>query len=93
MKYYSKFFFTLVVVCTSLFAQASDVKVGLSCARPVLVKTVASEYEWVQKHYPDSKVVGQKIGFCFGKLVDILTVRTSDGSDLEVYFDISELVH
>lgn len=62
---------------------------GLSCATRVVAPSIPSEYEWVRKHYPGSKVVRQALGECDGAPADKLDVRTAEGKSITLYFDIS----
>jgi len=50
---------------------------------------VDAEYKWIREHYRGSKVQGQALTNKNGKPYDILTIRTADGAEKKVYFDIS----
>lgn len=62
---------------------------GLSCATRVVAPSIPAEYAWVKRHYPGAKVVMQSLGRCDGGPADELDVRTAEGNQITLYFDIS----
>jgi hypothetical protein len=51
---------------------------------------VHSEYDWLRKKYPGYKMKQQSLQSSGGKSYDVLAIRTKDGKDLDVWFDITE---
>ena len=71
---------------------------GLSKKNAVVLKSpsetrgIASEYAWVARHYPGSKVLEQALTtWQHGKRFDVLTVATAEGSQVELWFDITKM--
>lgn len=68
---------------------------GMSYDTPVVIREksegagVDAEYKWVREHYPGSRVKKQALTQHNGKSFDVLSVRTEDGKDIDLYFDIS----
>jgi hypothetical protein len=53
---------------------------------------VGSEYAWIADAYPGAKVIDQALtAWENGKRYDILTVKTSGGERLTLWFDISAM--
>lgn len=50
---------------------------------------VDAEYKWLAKNYPGYKMLQQALSFYSKKPYDILTIKTSDGDEKKIYFDIS----
>lgn len=63
---------------------------GSSYQKAIVVKSIRSEYEWIEAKYPGSKVVKQALVFNEKKPYDILTVKLADGNEKDFYFDISK---
>jgi hypothetical protein len=51
---------------------------------------VAAEYAWLKQKYPGAQVERQALGQCGQVPADVLMIRTADGKETSVYFDISE---
>jgi hypothetical protein len=51
---------------------------------------VPSEYTWIRTHYPGSVTLGQSLVFNKNKPYDILRIKTKEGEEKEIYFDISK---
>ncbi len=68
---------------------------GLSCESAVVVHAsdtlagVQAEYAWVRAHYPGYQKGGQALTECGDKPADRLDIRTADGKEVSLYFDIS----
>jgi hypothetical protein len=52
-------------------------------------KGVAAEYAWLREHYPGAKMNQQSLTTHDGKPYDILNIKTEQGKELDIYFDIS----
>jgi len=50
---------------------------------------VDAEYKWIREHYPHSKTGSQSLVFKNNKPYDILSIKTADGTEKKIYFDIS----
>jgi len=62
---------------------------GSSFEKAIIAKSIDSEYEWIRKEYPGSRVLGQALVQNDKKYYDVLTVKLSDGGTKKVYFDIN----
>ena len=51
---------------------------------------IAEEYKWVKLHYTGAKMIQQVTTQKGGKQYDILTIKTTVGKKLELYFDITQ---
>jgi len=49
---------------------------------------VNAEYKWIAEHYPDAKVLQQRLVNNNGKPYDIIDIKTKSGKK-SIYFDIS----
>jgi len=69
---------------------------GTSCAQAVVVHAanemagVRAEYGWIAARYPGYERGSQALIKCDGRPADELHVRTADGRELDLFFDISE---
>jgi hypothetical protein len=50
---------------------------------------VRAEHAWLAQHYPGFKLTSQSLIRNAGKTYDLLEIRTSEGQELKVHFDIS----
>jgi hypothetical protein len=70
---------------------------GLSKNTAIILKApneargVGSEYAWIASRYPGSKPLSQTLTAALddGKQYDVITVRTSAGSKIVLWFDLS----
>jgi hypothetical protein len=69
---------------------------GLSCQEAIVVvgaqgesDGVASEYAWIERHYPGSSFKQQWLIECGGAAADQMEIVTADGKDVVLFFDIS----
>jgi hypothetical protein len=70
---------------------------GSRCEQRVVVQGVtgelegvSAEYDWLARKYPGYKRKYQSLTKCDGKPADKLTVETTSGDSVDVYFDISD---
>ena len=76
-------------------AAASVTADGSSFEKAIFIKEtsegagVDAEYAWIRDKYPGSKVNGQALVNHHDKPYDIIHITTSDGTNTDVYFDIS----
>jgi hypothetical protein len=57
------------------------------------VGTVKTEYKWIAENYPNSKPLEQSLTAFDekGRRFDVITIRTSAGQELDLWFDITSL--
>lgn len=97
MKSFLKTFMFLLILlvvsagCTSTQQGGSSVseRDGSRIEKAVIVKSIREEYDWVQQHYPGSRVTGQALLKQKGKHYDVLTFVTPAGETNKAYFDIN----
>ena len=76
-------------------AASLSVTDGSSFDKAILIKEtherpgIDAEYAWIRTQYPGSKVKGQSLMNHGGKPYDVIHITTADGTDKDVYFDIS----
>src|SRR5882724_9857790 len=61
---------------------------GTTAHKAIIVHNISDEYAWSEHHYPDGMVVMQRVTYRDGKPFDILTLRSANGDEQDVYFDI-----
>lgn len=69
---------------------------GISEERAIIVTTdkhyvdgIESEYDWLNAHYPDWKVLGQSLIANDGRYYDVVKIGNRNGEKKEIYFDIT----
>ena len=50
---------------------------------------VAAEYKWLREHYPGYTMIRQSLQNKDNKPYDVLSIKTKDGENKDIYFDIS----
>ena len=63
---------------------------GSSYKNAVVVENAHEEYMWIGRFYPGFSLLKNTIIPNKGKYFDVLTIKTIDKQELEVYFDITE---
>jgi len=69
---------------------------GSSIEKAVIIKGadtlsgISAEYEYVRKHFPGSKVLGQRLMNKEPKVYDVIEITDAKGEKRSVYFDITE---
>jgi hypothetical protein len=69
---------------------------GSSCEQAVVVREksemagIAAEYAWIRARYPGYTRGPQALSKCGPHPADKIQIRTADGRELEIVFDISE---
>jgi hypothetical protein len=94
------FVLSLAVGCASGPDKASYVGGnGLSINSPVIIvgaKTLeegfAAEKLWLDTHFPDATKTGQQFLALDDRRIDALDLKTADGKDVHVYFDVTEFL-
>lgn len=75
-------------------SQTTNIAEGASFEKAVYIdetdekESVAKEYSWLQNHYPDCKIIKQKVTYNNNIPYDVINIRTSNGEELLVYFNI-----
>jgi hypothetical protein len=72
---------------------------GLSSDTAVIIKSrsevagIRSEYSWITQHYPGAKRLSQALTAWdkAHKRYDVITIKTPDGHDVVVWFNISAM--
>lgn len=72
-----------------LFRRGRRDQDGSSAEKAIVVRSIAEEYQWVQRHCPGFLPGGQALMEIEGKPDDVLTLRSPGGEERKVYFDIS----
>ena len=68
---------------------------GSSFDRAIMIKEkregpgVDAEYDWLRLHFPEYQSEGQSLTFDKKKAYDIIRIKTKEGEDKRIYFDIS----
>jgi len=63
---------------------------GQDCDRAILIESLDDEIQWLNINIPGSTLQKRTISQCSKDLVDILIVRTPDGSKRTVYFKLNK---
>jgi hypothetical protein len=66
-----------------------SVKDGSSFEKAIKVKSVPDEYKYVKANCIDCKMQSQSVTEYKGKMYDILSLKKTDGTEVQYYFDIS----
>ncbi len=53
-------------------------------------KGIAAEYAWLDAHYPGYKIKSQSLKMNKKRVYDVLSFKTKQGKDMEIYFDITD---
>lgn len=77
--------------------EAANVSVndGLSYEKAVILnennshKGVSAEYKWLKQNYSGYSILDEKISFFDNKPYDIFTIKTKEGEEKNIYFNIS----
>jgi len=68
---------------------------GLSYEKAAIInenisyKGVSAEYKWLKQNYAGYRIIDQKISFFDNKPYDIFTIKTKEGEEKNIYFNIS----
>jgi heme/copper-type cytochrome/quinol oxidase subunit 2 len=95
MKYHPPLLILLLIAlvawagCTSSQQATTVERDGSSIEKAVVVNSIREEYQWVQHHYPNSRVTRQALIQPKGKHYDELTFVTPSGETKKAYFDIN----
>lgn len=71
---------------------------GTSFSNPVVIRVTTEragldeEYKWLSKNYPGYSLIRRKQVTQGGKHFDIVSIRTRDGQQKDIYFDTTAFV-
>jgi hypothetical protein len=63
---------------------------GSSFANAVIAFSGHAEYRWIDKNFPGSQLLTQVILKNEGKPYDIISIKTKDGAEKKIFFDVSK---
>lgn len=89
--------FLLIAVMTVMLAGCGTAMIndsggrdGSTFAKAVIVGSVRSEYLWIDRTHDGANILSQVVAEDGGKTYDIVTIKTKDGTEKQLYFDISK---
>ncbi len=77
------------------FTETSVVQDGLTYETAIIIQQkdemsgIGAEYAWLRQNYPGCRLKQQSLASYNDKPYDIMTIFTSEGKVLDIYFDIS----
>ena len=80
----------MVAGCAASYIDSSQGRDGSSFQNAVIVGSVRAEYLYIDRTWPGSNILSQMVTDNNGNPYDVVTIRTKDGSEKDVYFDISK---
>ena len=75
--------------CAASFIDSSQGRDGTSFQNAVVVGSVRAEYLYIDRNYPGSNILSQVVTDNNGNPYDVVTITTEDGTEKDIYFDIS----
>lgn len=69
--------------------EGSSIETAVIIDENTETKGIAAEYKWLQKHYPGYKKKSQSLLHKNGIPYDIITIKTANGKQKQIYFNIS----
>ena len=63
---------------------------GSSAEKAVIVGSVRSEYLYIDRAWAGSDILSQMVTYKDEKPYDVVTIRTKDGTEKNLWFDISK---
>ena len=70
---------------------SADGRDGTSVEKALIVGSIDEEYRWLWAHYPGCETQEQRLESRGDRPFDVVTIRTRQGAEVEVYFDVSRL--
>jgi len=80
----------IITSCSSTKKVATETRDASSYKQAIIVKSIAEEYEYVNKVCSGCQFMEQALVFEKNKPYDVLTFKKSNGEEISYYFDISE---
>lgn len=62
---------------------------GYSFETAIVVDSISEEYEYIREQYPGCRMMMQSLMFEDGVPYDILHIKTAEGEEIDIYFNIS----
>jgi len=75
---------------TSMVTDSSGGRDGSSFEKAVIASSVRAEYKWIDRTYPESELMTQIVVYQYDKPFDVVTIKTKEGEEKDIYFDISK---
>jgi hypothetical protein len=75
--------------CAATYIDSSQGRDGTSFQNAVVVGSVRAEYLYIDRNYPGSNILSQVVTDNNGNPYDVVTITTKDGTEKDIYFDIS----
>ena len=75
--------------CAATYIDSSQGRDGSSFQNAIVVGSVRAEYLYIDRTYPGSNILSQVVTDNNGNPYDVVTIATKDGTEKDVYFDIS----
>lgn len=75
--------------CAATSIDTSNGRDGSSFQKAVIVGSVRAEYLYIDRTFNGSNILSQVVTANSGRTYDVVTIRTRQGEEREVYFDIS----
>ena len=76
--------------CAASYIDSSQGRDGSSFQNAVIVGSVRAEYLYIDRTWPGSNILSQVVADNNDNPYDVVTIRTKDGTEKDVYFDISK---
>jgi hypothetical protein len=75
--------------CAATYIDSSQGRDGTSFQNAVVVGSVRAEYLYIDRNYSGSNILSQVVTDNNGNPYDVVTITTKDGTEKDIYFDIS----
>ena len=75
--------------CAASYIDSSQGRDGTSFQNAVVVGSVRAEYLYIDRNYPGSNILSQVVADNNGNPYDVVTIATNEGTEKDIYFDIS----
>ena len=76
--------------CAASYIDSSQGRDGSSFLKSVVVGSVRAEYLYIDRKFPGSAIQSQMVTDNNGNPYDVVTIRTKEGAEQDLYFDISK---
>lgn len=76
--------------CATTYIDSSQGRDGSTIRNAVIVGSVRAEYLYIDRTYPGANILSQMVTDNNGNPYDVVTIRTKDGTEKDIYFDISK---
>jgi uncharacterized lipoprotein YehR (DUF1307 family) len=76
--------------CAASYIDSSQGRDGSSFQKAVIVGSVRAEYLYIDRTFPGSNIQSQIVTDNNGTPYDMVTIRTKEGQEKNLYFDISK---